>query len=93
MLILGPRGHLASNHRGGPIYGPVLGTACTQVNLAWELRVTPQAVWAYLRRNPGVMVFLEQQVSAQDRHLLALIVRRHAMLAMQGQVASAAARQ
>jgi hypothetical protein len=35
------------------------------------------------------MVFLEQQLSAHNGHLLAFIVRRHAMLAMEGSVASA----
>ena len=65
------------------------GKPCTQINLARELGISPQAVWKYLRRHPGVMAFVEQQLNAQNKHVMPLIVRRHALLAQQGSVASA----
>jgi hypothetical protein len=61
----------------------------TQVNLANELRVRRQTVWCFLRRHPDAWAFVDEQLSRANANYFALIQRRHAILGMQGSVASA----
>jgi hypothetical protein len=67
MLMLGGPCQLASNRRGRPIYGPVLALieACTQVSLARELHVTPQAAGLMCAGITGYRVLAVATVGAQ----------------------------
>lgn len=60
------------------------GKSVTQINLSKELRISHQAVWKFLKRNPGVMAFVDAELRAANQKYFGLVQRRMAILGMQG---------
>jgi hypothetical protein len=65
------------------------GKSVTYGNLGAELGRAKQVVWKFVKRHPEVLEYVEEQVSRANAQFAGLVVRRHAMLGMQGSVPSA----
>lgn len=65
------------------------GVPPTLVNIAKELGVTRQAVWALQRRHPGLLAWINTEFIARNKEFFGPVQYRLAMLGMQGHVAAA----
>jgi len=65
------------------------GKVPTQANIASAFGVRRQQMWKFFRRHPGFLPWLDEQMTAENAHLLSPLARRHYQIGMQGSVASA----